>query len=146
MTAITVQDTYGTAKLEGASDEEAMWLTLGYAAAEYGLLSTDIGKWILPELRANKYKNKAIAKAFSSKLTEGLDDVVKASNKQFEKETKQSFANKWFNIGKNIARGEYATGSNTLKASLAAAMSEGVEEVSEEFLADFSKQCFNWVN
>jgi hypothetical protein len=146
MTAITVQDTYGTAKMEGASDEEAMWLTLGYAAAEYALLSTGVGEWILPELRANKYKNKAIAKVLSKKMTEGLDDVVKASNKQFEKETKQSIASKFFNWGKNIARAEYANGSNTLKASLAAAVGEGIEEVSEEFLADFSKQCFNWVN
>lgn len=146
MTAITVSDTYGTAKMEGASDEEAMWLTLGYAAAEYALLSTDIGKWVLPELRADRYKNKAIAKALGKVVTDKLDNVVEASAKKVSGETKEAFWQKLFNIGKNIARGEYATGARTLKASLAAAASEGVEEVSEEFLADFSKQCFNWVN
>jgi hypothetical protein len=54
MTAITVQDTFGEAIQAGASDSEATLLTLGYAAAEAALLSTDLGKWIMPELKANK--------------------------------------------------------------------------------------------
>jgi hypothetical protein len=29
-------------------------LTAGYAAAEYALLSTGIGSWVLPELRMNR--------------------------------------------------------------------------------------------
>ena len=54
MTAITVQDTFGEAIQAGASDSEATLLTLGYAAAVAALLSTDLGKWIMPELQANK--------------------------------------------------------------------------------------------
>jgi hypothetical protein len=61
MTAITVADTYGEAKSAGASDLGATALTLGYAATEYALLNTGIGEWILPELRAERYKAKAIA-------------------------------------------------------------------------------------
>jgi hypothetical protein len=37
-------------------------LTLGYAAAEAALLSTDLGKWIMPELRTERQRYKMIAK------------------------------------------------------------------------------------
>nr|DAM35417.1 MAG TPA: hypothetical protein [Bacteriophage sp.] len=57
MTAITVGDTFGEAKLQGASDMDATLLTLGYAVGEYAILSTGLGEWVLPELRAGKYKN-----------------------------------------------------------------------------------------
>jgi hypothetical protein len=62
MTAITVQDTFGEAIQAGATDGEATLLTLGYAAAEAALLSTDLGKWIMPELRTNRLRNKMMAK------------------------------------------------------------------------------------
>jgi len=65
MTAITVGDTYGEAIRAGASNVDATILTLGYAAAEYALLSTGLGEWIMPELRAGKYKAEAIAKALT---------------------------------------------------------------------------------
>jgi len=52
MTMLTVNDIYGEAKAAGAADFDAAVVTAGYAAMEYALLSTDIGKWILPELRA----------------------------------------------------------------------------------------------
>jgi len=51
MTILTVADAYGEAKEAGASDMGAAALTLGYALGEYGILRTDIGKWILPELK-----------------------------------------------------------------------------------------------
>ena len=54
---ITVGDTYGEAKAAGASDLDATLLTLGYAAGEYAILNTGIGEWILPELRAGRYKS-----------------------------------------------------------------------------------------
>jgi hypothetical protein len=62
MTAITVQDTFGEAIEAGASNNEATLLTLGYAAAEAALLSTDLGKWIMPELRTERMRYKTIAK------------------------------------------------------------------------------------
>ena len=52
MTMLTVNDIYGEALEAGASDTDAALLTAGYAAAEYALLSTGLGEWILPELRA----------------------------------------------------------------------------------------------
>ena len=66
MTAITVGDTYGEAKAAGASDLDATLLTLGYAAGEYAILNTGLGEWILPELRAGRYKSQAIARALTS--------------------------------------------------------------------------------
>jgi hypothetical protein len=77
MTAITVGDTYGEAKLANASDIEATFLTLGYAAMEAALLNSEIGEWILPELKASGLKNKAIVKA----LTE-VPDAMRLTSKQ----------------------------------------------------------------
>jgi hypothetical protein len=54
MTMLTVNDIYSEAKEAGASDFDASLITAGYAAMEYALLSTDIGKWVLPELRGER--------------------------------------------------------------------------------------------
>ena len=137
MTAITVGDTYGEAIRAGASNVDATILTLGYAAAEYALLSTGLGEWIMPELRAGKYKADAIAKA----LTQN-----NAISNEIAQEGKKAYFNKLFNIGKNIAKAEYANGTRTATATLASATGEGLEEVSEELLADFSKGCYDTVN
>lgn len=140
MTGITVADTYGEAKNAGASDLDATLLTLGYAAGEYALLNTGIGEWILPELRADKYKVQAIKKALLQ-----LDSDTTSLLNNASREAKQSYVKRLFNIGKGIANAEYANGTRTLKATLAAGAGEGIEEVSEEVLADFSKACFNTV-
>jgi hypothetical protein len=62
MTGITVADAYGEAKMEGASDLEAALLTLGYAIGEYGIINSDLGQWILPELKADKQRFKMIGR------------------------------------------------------------------------------------
>jgi len=146
MTAITVGDTFEEAKLAGASDLDATLLTLGYAAGEYTLLNTGIGKWILPELRAGRYKAQAITNAL---LKDGENaarkQLMEQSLKKLPKEAKKDYVKRMFNVGKNIARAEYVNGSHTLKATLAAGAGEGVEEVSEEVLADFSKGCYDVV-
>lgn len=145
MTAITVGDTYGEAKAAGADDIDATILTLGYAAGEYAILNTGIGEWILPELRADRYKYKAIARALRGIESEKQLLLNKSSLEKIPGETKKEWFNKLFNIGKNIAKSEYVNGSRTLKASLAAGIGEGIEEVSEELLADVSKGIFNTV-
>lgn len=153
MTAITVGDTYGEAKEAGASDLDATLLTLGYAAGEYAILNTGIGEWILPELRAGRYRMEAIAKALTKLDDEAKETALQSARQQLSqlttKEGKKQYVKKLFNIGKNLARdiytGEKATGQRTLGATLAGAMGEGVEEVSEELLADFSKGCYDVV-
>ena len=147
MTAITVQDAYGEAKLAGASDLDATLLTLGYAAGEYAILNTAIGEWILPELRAARIKNRAIINTVRQipKETESLYKQFGAELSSIPKEGKKEYVKKLFNLGKNIAKAEYVAGADVMKATLAAGAGEGVEEVSEELLADFSKGCFNAV-
>lgn len=143
MTAITVQDTFGEAIEAGASDSEATLLTLGYAAAEAALLSTDLGKWIMPELRSDRQRYKMIA----NKLLE-LPQETREMSKQVARlgnETKKEWAKRLFNIGKDIMRAEYSTATKTLGSIAAQGLGEGIEEVSEELLADFSKSCFNLV-
>lgn len=149
MTGITVKDTYGEAKNAGATDLEATMLTLGYAAAEFGLLNTGLGEWVMPELRAGRYRNEAIARAVLRLRNAEQQNAWEAGKKTLSalstKEGKKEYVKELFNIGKNIARAEYANGSKTLKATSAAALGEAFEETSEEFLADFSKGCFNVV-
>ena len=143
MTAITVGDTYGEAKLSGATDDEAMWLTLGYAAGELAILNSPLGEWILPELRADSYKFRAIRKA----ALNSADDVAAANKKVWKKlkdESSREYSRRLFDEGKSLAKKVYGTGIKTLGAAAANALGEGLEEVTEEFLADFSKACFNY--
>jgi hypothetical protein len=88
MTGVTVGDAYGEAKQEGASDMEAALLTIGYAIGEYKILNSDLGQWILPELKADKRRFKEVAKKLkgmtqpdkSSTPMEKMDWVSKVVN------------------------------------------------------------------
>ena len=144
MTAITVADTFGEAKYEaGASDEEAALLTIGYAIAEAILLNSDLGSWIMPELKNNKLKNQAIVKAFANVPEKLRTNGAKLTGKA----SKQKIAKHWIKKGMDAAREVIEKGG--VKGALAQigmhGAAEGFEEVSEELLADFSKQCFNTV-
>ena len=152
MTAITTGDTYGEAKLQGATPVEAALLTLGYSAGEAAILNTGIGEWLFPELRYEKLHQKAIADALvkvKKETEKAALELVPGSVKRAEEAAKKNLAKKIFNIGKNTAKDLYtgykSTGDKTIKAAFANALGEGTEEVSEEFLADFSKACFNTI-
>lgn len=140
MTALVVQDTYGEAKAAGASDLEAALLTLGYAWAENKILKSDLGNWIMPELKGNKFKTNAIINALSK-------EVKEANEKYIQDKSKKGLIQNILNIGKKIADGEYAQkalmGSKGLDVIGAHALGESFEEVSEELLADLSKSVFN---
>lgn len=141
MTGITVQDMYQEAKNAGASDQVAMGLTMGYAAAEAKLLNTGIGEWVLPELRAQRNIAKNIVKSMA-------DGSIKALNSKAEQtassEAKRGFIKEVFNIGKDIFSGsnnviknsENGVFKKTLMGNVANALGEGTEEVTEEVLAD----------
>jgi hypothetical protein len=75
MTMLTVNDIYGEAKEAGAGDFDAALITAGYAAMEYALLSTDIGKLVLPELRAERLRNKAILNAYTKEVKESFEKL-----------------------------------------------------------------------
>ena len=141
MTAITVGDTYGEAKHAGASDLDATLLTLGYAIGEYQLLKTGLGRWNIPETRLDTYRNQAIAKAlFTAK--QSTDDVIQTTTKEGKKE----YVRRLINAGKNAFNDIWtANKANGQAATLTSAAGEGIEEVSEELLADFSKGCYDVV-
>lgn len=148
MTGITVQDTYGEAKANGASDLEAFALTLGYAAGEAWILNTGLGEWIMPELQGEKLKYRAVINALKNEVKPLSKEAIETTTK----EGRQNLFKKIFNIGKRIATDDYARSEfasktlNPMKVVLAHAAGEGFEEVSEEVLADFSKTAFNTVN
>ena len=148
MTGITVQDTYGEAKANGASDLEAFALTLGYAAGEAWILNTGLGEWIMPELQGDKLKYRAMINALKNEikpLTDNLENTATA-------EGRRNVFKQIFNIGKRIATDDVARKqlisktADPLKVVAAHATGEAFEELSEEVLADFSKSAFNAVN
>ena len=156
MTAITVGDTYGEAKHAGATDLEATLLTLGYGITEAAILNTGIGEWILPELHAERAQNRQVVKKLMQALkseertaaSEGLSSIsrLKAALNA-DKSNKKEWAQNVINASRDFFKGEFFTGGskakNIVTASIAGGLGEGVEEVSEELLADFSKGVFN---
>lgn len=152
MTTLVTLDTYNEAKHAGATDTEAVLLTLGYAAAEYALLSSSIGSWMMPELRNSKIRNQAIIKAITKIKQESpkTSGITKNTLKKLDKESKKDYVKRLFKTGKEAAEEAHATYASTgkgfLKASGSAGLAEGLEETSEELLADFAKGCYNIVN
>lgn len=147
MTAITVADTYGEAKDEGgASDIEATLLTMGYAALELKLLNSELGEWILPELKSSGIRNRKLIQAFTE--TPADKRLAGEGLRQATNGSKKELAKYWFNKGKQIAQESYHE-AKTLKTlggmTLSGALGEGFEETAEELLADFSKSCYNAV-
>lgn len=149
MTILTVQDTYGEAKLAGASDLEAVALTLGYAAGEAWILNTGIGEWILPELRADRELNKQIIRTLlkdNMATVKQIEDKFLKQGMAASTSLKKNFFNEVFKIGNTLAADSASVVAKTGRALLANGLGEAVEETSEELLADFSKACFNFVN
>lgn len=145
MTLLTVNDTYDQAKQAGASDTLAALTTLGYASAEYALLSTGLGEWVMPELRANRMQNKALLKALTKDTIKSFE--IEGSNATTT-EAKHAFWNKVINFGKKIFNADYAVGrqntlAQTAASTFAAATGEGFEEVSEDVLQDFVNTMYN---
>lgn len=147
MTMLTVNDMYDNAKAAGASDTAAMLTTLGYAGAEYALLSTGLGEWILPELRQNRMMMKASINTLKKDLQSGAFKAMEASAKTPSDKIK--FASKLINYGKKLFTADYAVGrqgalAKTAVSTLAGGLGEGTEEVSEDILQDFVSRCYNF--
>ena len=155
MTMLTVNDIYGEAKEAGAEDFDASLITAGYAAMEYWLLSTDIGKWVLPELRAERLHNKAVVKALTKDTLESFKKLGQEATTS--EAAKRTYVQKLLDFGKSIVKGEFASGFGK-RASIkggegllaggfgslfAGATAEALEESSEELLGDFSRALFN---
>ena len=142
MTGITVADSYNEAKEAGASDWSAALFTLGYALGEYGILSTDLGKWILPELRTERIKMRDAVKI----LTEFEQQEAKATTSA----QKRLIGQKIIKFGKDVFNANYASPStvkksiiDTTKGAVANALGEGIEETVEEGLLDASRGLYN---
>lgn len=154
MTMLTVGDTYGEAIAAGASESDATLLTLGYAIGEYQILRTGIGEWILPEYRAEKQLYKRIPQLLANDARKAAKEVTDkysgAAIGNLPKKGKMEYVKKMLGLGQNLARDVYTQTGNKAKNALSSALvhglGEGVEEVSEELLADFSKGAYDIVN
>lgn len=155
MTLLTVNDIYGEAKEAGATDFDSALITAGYAAMEYALLSSDIGKWILPELRASRIQNKAIVNALTKDTLETFKKL--GAEAGTSEAAKRTYIQRLVDFGKKVAKAEFNVGlgkraafkdgEGLLKAGfgslIAGGLAEGIEETTEEVLADFSRVLFN---
>lgn len=153
MTGITVMDTYGEAKEAGATDLEATLITLGHGAAEAWILNTEIGQWILPEINNHRAQNRAVVKTLMNAVKGKQEKTISEAGKAVveavkgDKTNKRAWAQKIINTTKDFFKGEYfANGSKAkglIGTTIAGALGEGTEEVSEEIIADLSKALFN---
>lgn len=139
MTGVTAADSFNEAKVDGLSDRQAALYAIGYSAAEFALLKTDIGQWVLPEAKFDKYKLKTIIEKSAPNIK--IDDKIKTQlvNQAIKQTKAKDLITKGFKqalinnrVGKGLAN--YAIGN---------ALSEGVEETTEELLVDLTKQIYN---
>lgn len=135
MTGITVADSYGEAKEAGASDLEAALFTLAYAAGEYAVLNTELGEWILPELRIEKQKIRQAVKTLTHSNPQPPSSATAS--------VKRAWAQRLFDKTKQWFNGEIGELHSMPVHMLSNALGEGFEEVSEEMLQDFSKALAN---
>ena len=153
MTGITVKDSYGDAIQEGASNLEAALLTLGYAIAEYRLINSDLGRWILPELKSENMRWQQIGK----KLTEaGISAEAAGISTTTSSSKLANWAKKIMKVGEQKALQNYEIAGKlnvvgdklklTGMAMVSNALGEGVEETSEELLYDLSKTVYNFIH
>ena len=142
MTGITVADSYEEAKDSGLSDTEAAIFTLAYAAGEYGILSTNLGEHILPELRAEKHKYRNIERVLREGQKNTSEEVKKDPRKWYQR--LMGFAKEAVVGDYNDAKIAAAYTSNSTAKAIATsvasnALGEGLEEVSEELWFDIAK-------
>lgn len=142
MTGITVADSYEEAKDSGLSDTEAAIFTLAYAAGEYGILSTNLGEHILPELRAEKHKYRNIERVLREGQKNTSEEIKKDPRKWYQK--LMGFAKEAVVGDYNDAKVAAAYASNSTAKALVTsvasnALGEGLEEVSEELWFDIAK-------
>ena len=140
MTGITTASSYGEAKEQGASDFEAALFTLGYTFAEWKLLNSDLGKWILPELKSEERHIKNVISTAMPKIKE----AGKVANTNTEL-GKLKWYQKLINIGKDAYHNNLGQGiaNETIGSTVSNMASEALEETSEELLLDLSKTLFN---
>lgn len=141
MTGITAADSFNEAKVDGLSDREAALYAVGYSAAEFALLKTDIGQWVLPEAKFDKYKLRTIIEKSAPNIK--IDNKVK--EKLVGQAIKQNKAKEFISRGFKNALIKNRVGKGLASYAISNALSEGVEETTEEILVDLTKTLGNIV-
>ena len=141
MTGITAADSFNQAKVDGLSDREAALYAVGYSAAEFALLKADIGQWVLPEAKFDKYKLRTIVEKSAPNIK--IDNKVK--EKLVGQAIKQNRAKEFISRGFKNALIKNRVGKGLASYAISNALSEGVEETTEEILVDLTKTLGNIV-
>lgn len=139
MTGITAANSFNEAKTEGLSDREAALYTIGYSAAEFALLKTDIGQWVLPEAKFDNYKLRTIIEKAAPDIK--MDKTIK--DQLINTAIKEHKAKKLIEKGFKSALIKHKVGKGLANYSFGNALSEGVEETTEELLVDVWKSIYN---
>lgn len=145
MTGVTTASSYGEAISEGANPLDAALFALGYSAAEYRLLSTGIGEWIMPELRMQQAEHKKIISTIFKDILSPDKGTSTASAAATTQLKKSKIIQNILNLGKQVAHTDYSLSKGILSNTMANALGEGLEETSEELLYDAAKQVYNTI-
>jgi hypothetical protein len=142
MAIISNTDVYADMKERGATDKEAAWVTLG---STIGMFSVDkfahIGEVFFDDEKARVMNE--LRRALKPEIDEVKNKIYKGVTK---KETPKTLFNKGLNLGKKLGEkiGNYW---NDLKnhdlGAIGKAVGEGLEEVSEEAVADVSRGLYS---
>jgi hypothetical protein len=141
MSIISNTDVYSQMKEQGATDKEAAWVTLG---STIGMFSVDkfahIGEIFFDDEKA------ALMNELRRALKPEINDVKSKIYKGAKKETPKTLFNKGLSLGKNLGEkiGNFWTDlKNHDLGAIGKAVGEGLEEVSEEAVADVSRGLYS---
>lgn len=142
MTGITTQDGYSEAKAAGADDATAALYALFYAAGEYAIINSNIGEWILPEKKIGAELNRRALNTIFSSLSKSKPSATATKSEKLSwiqnvaKEAKKKLSSDYIVGAKNQSQ-------TIMDNMLAGALSESIEEVSEELWTDLSRSIYN---
>lgn len=142
MAATFGAETYNEAKNAGATDTQASLMTLGSIAAQYGLLSSHIGKWIFPE---DKFKTMTYDQIIN--VMRGANELEKTLPvvSDVAKKAKLGWAYKIIGDTKNAIESNYSVVKTGTAGLIQNALSSGVEMTSFDVFHDISGSINNFI-
>lgn len=143
MVGLTTHDMFNEATRAGADHLTATMMTLGLAAAENQLLKTNLGRWVFPEFQAERAAVKNAIKSISKNTVRDLNTQL---SNAVTPEQKKSWIKEAFNYGKKLITGNLDGQLSKTQMFVANGLAEGLEEISEEALADSFRYMHDSIN
>ena len=131
MTGEVVKTTYSEARAEGASPEEAALMGLLHAVTEFGIMNLGVSEHILPELKAERTKNRMLIERILGIANEQGDRITETMSETGVRKFWRKLVD-----GMIFNKGPYSRG---ILGGFAGGLAEAVEEDVEELDIDLIK-------